>query len=84
MSDPQRFVFRDGQLWHLGREGWREAVCPVCNEPIQWCLDMFSFTTGWPHILAHARCVWTPEAFERQLGLIASNQDASPASEPKP
>ena len=79
MNDPQRFEFRaDGALWHLGRDGWQEAICPLCHEPIQWCLDMFSFTTGFPHRLAHARCVWTPEAFEREIERAAHNTGTSP------
>lgn len=69
-ADVFRFEFReeDGEE-HLrleGRDGWREAVCPICHEPIKWVLDMFSFTTGYPYRLAHARCVWEPEAFERE------------------
>jgi hypothetical protein len=40
------------------------AVCPICKVHIAWCLDMFSFTTGPNHRLAHARCVWTKEAFD--------------------
>ena len=43
-----------------------EPICPVCNEPIRFCLDMASFTTGSEHRLAHAHCVWTPEAFDRE------------------
>lgn len=70
MNDPHRFDFYDGRLVMEGREGWQEAVCPICDEPIRWCLDMFSFTTGYPHMLAHARCVWTPEAFDRELAVI--------------
>lgn len=46
-----------------------EQDCAVCGEPIRWCLDMFSYTTGNPHRLAHARCVWTPEAFDSQKRL---------------
>lgn len=43
-----------------------EPPCAVCGEPIQWCLDMSSYTTGHPHELAHARCVWTKAAFREQ------------------
>jgi hypothetical protein len=43
--------------------------CSVCGEPIMWCLDMFSYTCENPHRLAHARCVWRPEAFDRQKRL---------------
>jgi hypothetical protein len=46
-----------------------EPICPICEEPIRWCLDMFSFTTGYAHKLAHAHCVWTPEAFDREKKL---------------
>lgn len=68
MNDPFRLEFDDdGSLHQRGREGWREAVCPVCSEPIRWVLEMMSFTrdeTGFA--LAHARCVWTREAFGRE------------------
>jgi len=43
-----------------------EPPCAVCGEPIRWCLDMFSFTTGYRHELAHARCVFTKAAFRDQ------------------
>jgi hypothetical protein len=63
--DTFRFQTDDeGHLEIAGRDGWQEPICPICNEPIRWCLDMFSFTTGPRHRLAHARCVWTAEAFE--------------------
>lgn len=63
-----RFEFdSDGTLHQRGgREGWAEPTCAVCHEPIRYCLDMFSFTTGSDHALAHARCVWTKEAFDRE------------------
>lgn len=69
MSEPFRLEFdANGHLFIEGRDGWQEAVCVICDEPIRWCLDMFSFTTGFPHGLAHARCVWTGEAFLREAG----------------
>lgn len=43
-----------------------EPPCAVCGEPIRWVLDMFSYTTGYPHELAHARCVWRKVAFQRE------------------
>lgn len=43
--------------------------CAVCGELILWCLDMFSYTCENPHRLAHARCVWRPEAFAKQAAL---------------
>jgi len=61
----------DGTLNLRGRNGWREPICPLCGEPIRWCLDMFSFTTS-PHRLAHAACVWTAEAFEK-LALVGGS-----------
>lgn len=66
--DIFRFEFwPDGTLRLLGYDGWREAVCSVCHEPIQWILDMFSFRSDPPgHSLAHARCVWTKNAFHDQ------------------
>jgi hypothetical protein len=68
-ADWQTFRFNvttDGVFEIQGREGFFEPICPVCGEVIRWCLDMFSFTTGPDHRLAHARCVWTQEAFERE------------------
>ena len=44
----------------------KEPLCAVCQEPIQWVLDMFSFTAGADRRLAHARCVWSKEAFRRE------------------
>jgi hypothetical protein len=67
IPDPHRFWFEaDGTLHHGGRDGWREPICPVCSEPIHYCLDMFSFTIGTNPTLAHARCVWTKPAFLTQ------------------
>jgi len=63
----------DGQLVKLSGGG--EANCAVCGEPIMWCLDMFSFTTGVPHRLAHARCVWTPAAFADQAGRVVGRTE---------
>lgn len=64
-----------GGVLHLDtREFYEEndiysPLCPICSQKIRWCLDMASFTTGFPHRLAHARCVWTPEAFRDQAKL---------------
>jgi hypothetical protein len=74
-----RFEFRDDQLWLEGRDGWREAICPVCNEPIRWCLDMFTFSTGYPYILCHARCSWQPDAFDRQRKLAELDAERTSA-----
>jgi len=61
----------DGVLRLVGREDFREAACSVCRQPIRWVLDMFSFRYDPPgYSLAHARCVWTSEAFARE-GLAA-------------
>lgn len=67
MNEDFRFEFYDDHLVLEGRDGWREATCPICDKPIQWCLDMFSFTTSFPHMLAHARCVWTAGAFRNEI-----------------
>lgn len=70
-----RFVRNpDGTLsFHPCQQTPPEAICPRCDKPIQWCLDMFSFTTGdfgtgrdYPFTLAHARCVWAGHAFRVQ------------------
>ena len=55
-----------------------EPICPICEKPIQWCLDMFSFTTGFdahPFTLAHAHCVWKKEAFTRERLLAPTKED---------
>jgi len=43
-----------------------QVICYVCDEPILWCLDMYSYSCTIPHKLGHARCLWLPEAFENQ------------------
>lgn len=62
----------------------QEAVCPKCEQPIRWALDMFSFTTGFdeahPFTLAHARCLWTREAFDRQAASAPSNDADTPGA----
>lgn len=64
--DKHGHLSLDFGLWN---DGWREAICPKCHTPIRWVLDMASFTSVEPHghLLAHARCVWLPEAFLRQV-----------------
>lgn len=67
--DTFRFEFDpDGTLRMRGRDGWQEAVCCECGEPIRWVLDMFSFknTGDASFALGHARCLWTREAFHEQ------------------
>lgn len=49
-----------------GFDGIPEPICPSCNEPIAWCLDMFSFSTlqeDGTHVLRHAQCNWLPSRF---------------------
>ena len=66
----------DGTLRLLGREGWREATCSVCDEAIQWVLDMFSFRHDPPgYSLAHARCVWKKSGFRAQEELASGGSD---------
>lgn len=75
-TDDFRIEFdEDGTLHVRGRNGWREPVCAVCRDPIRYVLDMFSFTTGPDHELAHARCVWTKEAFEREARLAPGDEE---------
>jgi hypothetical protein len=70
-----RFEWWDDQMRLIGRKTWREANCSVCNEPIQWVLDMFSFRSDPPgYSLAHARCVWTKEGFRSQERLAMEAQ----------
>jgi len=64
-----RFERRGDELLLMGRDGWYEPTCPVCGEKIRWCLDMFTFSTGHPFILCHARCSWQPDAFDNQKAL---------------
>lgn len=73
------FAFDEHGVLHLRNEYPRtyssvEPVCPICNQPIRWCLDMSSFTTGYDHRLAHARCVWTREAFDRERELVPTDE----------
>jgi hypothetical protein len=66
--DTFRFEFdEDGHFVLQGREGWREPICVICGKPIAWVLDMFSFTTGPPYRLGHARCLWQDSAFREQV-----------------
>lgn len=57
-----------GHLVTVGHHGHREPVCPECGEPIRWVLDMMSFKLydGMRFAACHARCVWMPEAFDRE------------------
>lgn len=72
MSDPHRIelVERDGVIRceMSGWDGFVDPICPVCNEPIRWVLDMASFSTleHGVYTLMHARCAWIPEAFDRE------------------
>jgi len=51
----------------LYNEGFREALCCECGQPIQWVLDMFSFKHNdrGGFELGHAWCLWAPEGFTR-------------------
>ena len=57
-----------------------EPLCAVCDEPIMWILDAFTFvrpaTRGAPR-LAHLRCVWTQEAIIRESKRAASHGEIS-------
>jgi hypothetical protein len=72
MIDPFRIelVERDGVIRceNSGRLGFVEPICPVCNEPIAWVLDMFSFSNNdrGTFTLTHARCAWTKNGFRTQ------------------
>lgn len=79
--DPLRFEFNDeGEFVMSGRENWREAFCAVCGEEIKWSLDMFSFTTGDSHKLAHAVCVWEPHAFDAEKEAAIQKQSQKDTS----
>jgi hypothetical protein len=61
-----RLEFDDDDTLHLrGRDGRRHPICPKCDLPIRWVLDMASFAPDGAggHVLLHARCAWTQEAF---------------------
>jgi hypothetical protein len=45
---------------------WREPICPLCDKPIQWVLDMQSFTGPPVKAMAHARCTWRRSAFTNE------------------
>lgn len=71
MSRPTFEFDGDGKLVLVPPQGGGdgtpyEPVCGICNEEIRYCLDLFSFSTGFPHVLIHARCGWTPETFLRE------------------
>ena len=44
----------------------KEPLCAVCEQPIRWFMDMFSFKPGPDRRLAHARCIMSKEAFRRE------------------
>lgn len=76
-SDRTFEFFEDGTLRIVG-EGGHEPACAVCGEPIRLVLDMFSFTSGFNEprfALAHARCVWIPEAFHVQAKRSVTTPD---------
>jgi hypothetical protein len=61
------FIDSSQKLCTSGRNGWLEPICPICTTPIAWVLDMMSFNCDEGMFVAcHARCVWTPEAFDRE------------------
>jgi hypothetical protein len=74
MDDTFRLDFdEDGHLCIIGRDGWREPICPECGQPIRYVLDMASFTAGYDSKLAHARCVWRKGGFRREERLAADD-----------
>lgn len=44
----------------------REPLCAVCDEPIRWQLDLFTFLQGADRRLAHARCACTRSRLEQE------------------
>jgi hypothetical protein len=77
-KEPIHFEFwpPDGTLRLLGRDDWREPICSVCHEPIQYVLDMMSFRNDAPgYSLAHARCVWRRDAFDREKLRAPSDEE---------
>lgn len=76
MNDPFRFESENGHLYMRGTVGRPEdPACVVCGDVIRFVLDMFSFTTGPVHGLAHARCVWTANAFLHE-GMLSEEDQA--------
>lgn len=56
-----------------------EPICPKCKKPIQWVLDMSSFSTlsqfrKGGFVLMHARCAWIPSAFTRERTRAKENR----------
>jgi hypothetical protein len=60
-----------------------EPICVECDKPIRWVLDMVSFdrteSGDGRFALAHAHCVWLPDAFsrERKIAKRIENQGAT-------
>ena len=44
----------------------REPLCAICDKPIRWFIDIFTFKPGPDRRLAHARCVMSKEAIRRE------------------
>ena len=75
-TDPVRLEFYpDGTLHLNGRDGQWEPICSECGKPILWVLDMYSFTAGPIHRLAHAHCLWTKLAFFREANLVKHTKE---------
>lgn len=57
----------------LMNQRYQQASCCVCDEPVRWVLDMFSFRHNdrGTYDLGHAWCLWTPEAFDNAKKLAA-------------
>lgn len=70
--DDFRFEFDDDGTFHMrGRTGFKEAICPKCDQVIRWVIDMSSFSPDGSggSVLCHARCVWTKAGFSKQARL---------------
>ncbi len=69
-DDFRVFIDDAGHLRNEGRNGFIEPICPVCDKPIAWVLDMMSFKhDGGSYVACHAHCVWTGSAFSREARL---------------
>jgi hypothetical protein len=70
-DDFDVFLTSDNRLRIQGHKGFVEPICPRCNEPIAWVLDMMSFARDdmGGFTAHHARCVWSKDGFTKQRKL---------------
>lgn len=63
------YVDEEGHLCKgSGWPGFDHLRCGVCGEPFNGILEMFGWVRNERAVweMAHARCTWVPEAFDRR------------------